>query len=103
MLESEPNVIKSFDQTHAVSALDLKCDVETARTCDALSRQIDSEWGGTIHRQDALFERLCILRWQHDRQQSVLQAVLAKNVSKASGHDDAYVVCQHSPYRRLAR
>jgi hypothetical protein len=42
-------------------------------------------------------------RCQHDREQAVLQAVLAIDVGEAPRDDDADIVGQHSPYRGLAR
>src|SRR6266508_844339 len=103
MLERKPDVVETFEQAHAVGGRDVERNFGAVRAGDALRLQIDRERRGTVHRQDSLLESLRVLRPQHDREQSVLQAVLAIDVGKAPRHDDADVVRQHSPHRRLAR
>src|SRR5215472_9948945 len=75
----------------------------TSGTGDALGSKIDHEWHRAVDRHDAVRKRGRVARFQHDREQPVLQAVLAIDVGKAPRDDDADVVRQHSPHRRFAR
>src|SRR6202023_1708987 len=74
-----------------------------AGSADALRVEIDREWSGAVHRNHPLLEGLRVRRREHDREQPVLQAVLAIDVGKAARHDHPDVVGKHPPYRGLAR
>src|SRR5215472_6059088 len=103
VLEGEPDVVEAFEQAHAVGGRDIEADIRPAGAADALGSQIDRERRRAVDRNHAVRERGRVARFEHDREQPVLQAVLAIDVGKAFRHDDADVVREHSPYRRLAR
>src|SRR6202035_3093502 len=103
LLERHPDIVEAFDEPHAVGRGDLKGDVGTARPADALRHQVDRERAVAVDAHHAGDEGFRLVGCQHDRQQAVLQAILAIDVGKALRHDDADVVGDHAPHRRLAR
>src|SRR5215475_7784286 len=103
VLEGQPDVVEAFEQAHAVGGRDIEADIGAAGAGDALGSKIDRERRRAVDRYDAVRKRRRVARFEHDREQSVLQAVLAINVGKAPRDDDADVVRQHSPHRRFAR
>src|SRR6516164_3125259 len=103
VLEGEPDVVEAFEQTHTVGGRDIEGDIRPAGTADALGSKIDRERRRAVDRNHAIRERGGVARFEHDREQPVLQAVLAINVGKASRDDDTDIIREHSPHRRLAR
>src|SRR4029077_6104476 len=103
LLERQPDIVEAFDEPHAVGRRDVEGDIGAARPADALRHQIDRERAVAADAHNAGDEGFRLVRRQHDRQQAVLQAILAIDVGKALGHDDADVVGDHAPHRGLAR
>ena len=102
-LSVRPISSRPFEQARAVGGGDLESDVRAARAADALRHQIDRERRGAIGGDDAGGEGVGVLGGEHDRQQAVLQAILAIDIGKALRDDDADIVRQHAPHRRFAR
>src|ERR1700720_1622630 len=103
MFERKPDIVEALNEPRAIGGQNFKRDIRTAGTADPLRHQIDCKRRFAVDRDDAGDELIAERGAEYDRQQTVLQAILAINIGKAFGDDDANAIGQHAPDCGFAR
>src|SRR6478672_6115435 len=102
MLKRQADGVESFKQAVFPKRIDVEAIGHPVWRCHGLSGQVDTDLIA-LFPHNIVKQRLYLVRFQHDRQHTVLKAVVVENVGKARRDEAAKALIEERPRRVFPR